>query len=93
MDELIPWGFLRACLSSVVRHAMTAFAGYLLASGMIQANAQDQIVACGVGLFTLLWSWGQKLGRDGAVKTLRSIADALDKQKISAQPALKGSTP
>ena len=86
--QLIPWDFLRACLSAVIRHGMGAFATYLYMHGMIQANAQDQVIGCGVGLFTLLWSFFQKLGRDGIVKTLRTLADALDKQPTIAQPPL-----
>jgi hypothetical protein len=84
----MPSQFLTAVGLSLVRHGITLAAGMLVTFGLIQDGMRDQVVGSAMAFVVLLWSFLDKLGRDGLASALRQLADSVDKVKITTAAAL-----
>ncbi len=52
--------FVREALMGAVRHALTTFAGMLVANGIIMGNQTNDFIGSGLFLAGVAWSWWQK---------------------------------
>lgn len=84
----MPVDFIGSIIFSLLRHGLTALAGYLAAKGLMTESAQEQFIAAGIGAVTVLWSWAQKLGNDGIASSLRAVADRIDPKVVAGALAL-----
>lgn len=62
---------LKPFLAAVVRHGLTTFGGYLVASGIISNSEVAPFVGAGMVLAGIAWSWFQKRG----VVELKALAE------------------
>ena len=75
-------------VTALIRHGLTALAGYLVAHGIISNGMQEQVVGYGIGIIGIIWSLGQKLGGKGWSSVLRYIADLIDEPPTKALGAV-----
>jgi hypothetical protein len=62
---------LKQILTAYLRHALTAFAGYLLARGLIQQADQQVIISALLALSGVAWSTLNKVIHDNELRLAR----------------------
>ncbi len=66
--------FDSATVMGIVRHVLTFFGGWLVASGAFDAGAVDQLVGAAVTIVGLLWSAWDKKGVAAKVEAAKASA-------------------
>lgn len=92
MDKTSP-DIITQILGGVARHALTTFAGGLVAEGVIKDSDTTMFVGAGMALAGVAWSWWQKVGQAKALEELKNFKAMVVRQKAATavDAALKSS--
>ncbi len=78
---------LKQLLTAYLRHGLTAFAGYLLAHGLIQQADQQVIISAFLALAGVAWSTVNKVVHDNELQLARKALPN-STQSTQSTPAL-----
>jgi len=79
------YDILKPFAASALRHALTVGAGILVAHSWVSGSGAEQLVATGMGVGALAWSWWQKSGHVQLAQDVANLSALLQAKADAAR--------
>jgi hypothetical protein len=83
--ETMTYEILKPYLALLVRHGLTAMAGFLVTHGVINDSGTQEFIGAGMAAAGVAWSWWEKYGRAAVAADIANLRVILAARAAAAR--------